>query len=120
MRLVTFSPVDLSLWINPCEKRSSMLEKTIQELRENLDVSLPILGVAASMDDHTKNSADVLEAVRTHFGKEVFDTVIPRNIKVEEAHNRTVAIFDHAPKSTGAIAYEQLAKEVLARVQQKA
>src|SRR5919202_3489763 len=94
----------------------SMLETTIQELRDNLDVALPILAVVASMDDHTKNSADVLEAVRAHFGKTVFETVIPRNIKVEEAHNRTVAIFDHAPKSPGAIAYEQLAKEVLARV----
>jgi chromosome partitioning protein len=95
----------------------TMLENTMEELRENLDVSLPILGVVASMDDHTKNSADVLEAVRHHFGEQVFQTVIPRNIKVEEAHNRTVAIFDHAPKSTGAIAYEQLAKEVLDRVQ---
>lgn len=93
-----------------------MLEKTIQELRDNLDVSLPVLGVVASMDDHTKNSADVLEAVRNHFGQKVFTTVIPRNIKVEEAHNRITAIFDHAPKSTGAVAYEQLAKEVLARV----
>ncbi len=97
----------------------SMLETTMQELRENLDVSLPIVGVVASMDDHTKNSADVLGAVRNHFGQKVFETVIPRNIKVEEAHNRTVAIFDHAPKSTGAIAYEQLAKEVLDRVQGK-
>src|ERR687885_537354 len=97
----------------------SMLETTIQELRDNLDVALPILGVVASMDDHTKNSADVLEAVREHFGSKVFTTVIPRNIKVEEAHNRTMAIFDHAPKSTGAIAYEQLAKEVLARIHGK-
>jgi chromosome partitioning protein len=94
----------------------SMLETTIQELRDNLDVALPILGVVASMDDHTKNSAEVLEAVREHFGSKVFTTVIPRNIKVEEAHNRTMAIFDHAPKSTGALAYEQLTKEVLARV----
>ncbi len=97
----------------------SMLETTIQELRDNLDVSLPIVGVVASMDDHTKNSADVREAVKQHFGTKVFTTVIPRNIKVEEAHNRTAAIFDHAPKSTGAIAYEQLAKEVISRVEGK-
>ncbi len=96
-----------------------MLETTIQELRENLDVSLPILGVVASMDDHTKNSSDVLGAVRKHFGIKVFDIVIPRNIKVEEAHNRTAAIFDHAPKSTGAIAYELLTKEVISRVEGK-
>jgi chromosome partitioning protein len=96
-----------------------MLETTIQELRDNLDVSLPIVGVVASMDDHTKNSADVREAVKQHFGTKVFTTVIPRNIKVEEAHNRTAAIFDHAPKSTGAIAYAQLAKEVISRVEGK-
>lgn len=94
----------------------SILEQTMQELRDNLDVTLPILGVIANLDDHTRISADVLEAVREHFGDKVFNSVIPRNIKVEEAHNKIACLYDYAPNSTGAKAYTALVEEVLARV----
>jgi chromosome partitioning protein len=95
----------------------SILEKTMQELRDNLDVLLPIFGVVANLDDHTRMSADVLAAVRDHFGKLVFKTVIPRNIKVEEAHNQVTSTFDYAPTSTGARAYEALVQEVIDRAE---
>jgi chromosome partitioning protein len=88
----------------------------MQELRDNLDVELPILGIIANLDDHTRISADVLEAVKDHFGEKVFSTVIPRNIKVEEAHNQIACLYDYAPNSTGAKAYAALVEEVLARV----
>jgi len=95
----------------------SILEKTMQELRDNLDVTLPIFGVVANLDDHTRMSADVLAAVRDHFGKLLFQTVIPRNIKVEEAHNQVASIYDYAPTSTGARAYEALVQEVINRAE---
>ena len=95
----------------------SILESTMQELRDNLDVSLPIFGVIANLDDHTRLSAEVLNAVREHFGSLVFDTVIPRNIKVEEAHNQIACLFDYAPTSTGAQAYTKLVREVLSRAE---
>src|SRR5205085_7685740 len=95
----------------------AILEKTMQELRDNLDVTLPIFGVLANLDDHTRMSADVLAAVRDHFGKLVFQTVIPRNIKVEEAHNQTTSIYEYAPTSTGARAYEALVQEVIDRAE---
>jgi chromosome partitioning protein len=95
----------------------SILEKTMQELRDNLDVQLPIFGVVANLDDHTRMSADVLQAVKEHFGSLVFETIIPRNIKVEEAHNQITSIFEYAPSSTGAKAYEQLTQEVLKRAE---
>ncbi len=95
----------------------AILEKTMQELRDNLDVQLPIFGVLANLDDHTRMSADVLAAVREHFGSRVFQTVVPRNIKVEEAHNQTTSIFEYAPHSTGALAYERLVQEVLSRAE---
>lgn len=91
----------------------SILERTMQELRDNLDVTLPIFGVIANLDDHTNMSADVLDAVREHFGDRVFETVVPRNIKVEEAHNQIACIYDYAPQSTGARAYTRLVEEVL-------
>src|SRR5579859_600099 len=95
----------------------NILEKTMQELRDNLDVTLPIFGVVANLDDHTRMSADVLAAVRDHFGKLLFQTVIPRNIKVEEAHNQVTSIYDYAPTSTGARAYEALVQEVISRAE---
>jgi len=95
----------------------TILERTIAELRENLDVSLPVFGVVANLDDHTRMSADVLSAVREHFHGLVFQTVIPRNIKVEEAHNRITNLYDYAPDSTGAKAYTQLVSEVIHRAE---
>jgi chromosome partitioning protein len=95
----------------------TILERTMAELRENLDVSLPVFGVVANLDDHTRMSADVLSAVREHFGSLIFQTVVPRNIKVEEAHNRMTSLFDYAPDSTGAKAYTQLVSEVIHRAE---
>jgi chromosome partitioning protein len=95
----------------------SILEKTMQELRDNLDVSLPILGLFACMNDRTRITADVLQAIKDHFGSLVFSTIIPRNIKLEEAHNQTESIFDYASTSAGALAYQQLAEEVIQRAE---
>lgn len=95
----------------------AILERTMQELRENLDVTLPVFGVIANLDDHTRMSADVLAAVRDHFGDKVFQTVIPRNIKVEEAHNQIANIYEYAPNSTGARTYTQLVSEVIDRAE---
>src|SRR5260370_11612272 len=97
----------------------SILESTMQELRDNLDVELPVLGVIANLDDHTRISADVLEAVKQHFGYKEFSSIIPRNIKVEEAHNQIACLYDYAPQSTGAKAYTALVEEVLSRVAKK-
>jgi chromosome partitioning protein len=97
----------------------SIMERTMQELRDNLEVTLPIFGVVANLDDHTRMSADVLAAVREHFGSLVFETVIPRNIKVEEAHNQIAILYNYAPQSTGARAYESLTQEVIHRAESR-
>lgn len=93
-----------------------ILEKTMQELRDNLDVKLPILGVFACLDDHTNINKNVLHAIKSMFKDKVFNTVIPRNIAVEEAHNQTTSLFDYQPSSKGAKAYQELANEMLDRV----
>lgn len=95
----------------------AILENTMQELRDNLDVTLPVLGMIANLDDHTRMSAEVLASIRANFNGLLFDTVIPRNIRVEEAHHQTVCLFDYAPTSTGAKAYASLVQEVIARVE---
>jgi chromosome partitioning protein len=93
-----------------------ILEKTMQELRDNLDLKLPILGVFGTLDDHTNINGNVLESIKMKFGDKVFNTVIPRNIAVEEAHNQTSSIFEYQPESKGAQAYTDLANEVMERV----
>jgi len=82
-----------------------------------MDVKLPIFGVVANLDDHTRISAEMLQAIREHFGKLVFDSVIPRNIKVEEAHNQIASLYEYAPTSTGAQAYARLVNEVIQRAE---
>jgi chromosome partitioning protein len=57
----------------------------------------------------------VEKQLRTFFGELVFQTVIPKNISLEEAHSRHTHIFDRAPRSIGALAYRDLVKEVMAR-----
>ncbi len=86
-------------------------------LRENMEAELPIFGVVGNLDDHTRISTEMLQAIREHFGQLVFDTVIPRNIKVEEAHNQIASLFDYAPTSTGAQAYTRLVREVIQRAE---
>lgn len=95
----------------------AMLENGMQELRENLDIELPVLGLVANLDDHTRVSAEVLATIREQFGGLLFDSVIPRNIRVEEAHKRGMCLFDFAPTSTGAKAYASLVQEVITRVE---
>jgi chromosome partitioning protein len=93
-----------------------ILEKTMQELRDNLDIKLPILGVFGCLDDHTNINRNVLESIKMRFKDKLFNSVIPRNIAVEEAHNQTSSIFEYQPESKGAQAYTSLAKEIMERV----
>jgi chromosome partitioning protein len=95
----------------------NILERTMQELRDNLEIPLPIFGVVATLSDHTRMSNDVLSAVRQHYGSLVFNAVIPRNVRVEEAHNQIAILYDYAPNSTGATAYAQLVSEVIQRAE---
>ena len=94
----------------------SILEQTMQELRDNLDLKLPILGVFACLDDHTVINRNVLHAITVRFKEKVFKAVIPRNIELEEAHNQTSSIFEYRPRSKGAQAYMALTQEILERV----
>lgn len=93
-----------------------MLEDTLAELRKNLRIQIPLIGVVAALRENTAESATRLADVRSYFGDKVFETVIPRNVKVDEANDRMV-LYDYAPQSKGALAYQQLVEEVIARVE---
>ncbi len=93
--------------------------ETVDRVRASLNPKLTILGILITMfDTRTKLSQQVEENVRRHFGDLVFDVVVPRNVRLAEAPSYGQAIFDYAPTSQGAAAYQRLAKEVLKRAYQ--
>ncbi|HYH74458.1 MAG TPA: AAA family ATPase [Candidatus Saccharimonadales bacterium] len=90
---------------------------TIQRVRQGLNPSLDLLGVALTMyDRRTSLSEQVMDELQNHFGDKLFKTVIPRNIRLAEAPSFGKTIFEHDRWSKGARAYKQLAKEVTKRV----
>ncbi len=94
----------------------SQLLKTIELVQRHLNPSLEIFGVVMTMFDARTNLAQqVIDEVKTHFGKKVFATIIPRNIRLSEAPSFGQPVIVYDGKSRGAIAYQDLAKEVIAR-----
>ena len=92
------------------------LMQTIELVQSNLNPDLSLLGVVLTMNDARTNlSSQVIEEVKKYFGKDVFDTIIPRNVRLSEAPSFGEPIVTYAPSSRGAKAYKQLAKEVIER-----
>ena len=94
----------------------SQLVSTIRRVREGLNPRLEIEGVVLTMyDARTNLSAQVASEVRRHMNGTVYDTVVPRSVRLSEApsHGLPIALYD--PASRGANAYRELAGEVTAR-----
>jgi len=94
----------------------SHLVRTIERVKRHLNPSLEIQGVVLTMFDKRNNLSDLVAAdVRDHFGDKVYDTVIPRNVRISEApsHGKPVLLYDF--RCPGAQAYVHLAGEVLRR-----
>ena len=98
----------------------SKLLETYEIIRDNLNPSLTILGFLLTMYDvRTRLSAEVAEEVRKYFGDKVFNTVIPRSVRISEAPGFSKPIQEFAPNSKGAEAYNELAKEVIERAKKE-
>jgi chromosome partitioning protein len=92
----------------------SQLTHTLELVRESLNPQLKIRGIVLTMHDpRTLLSAQVTEEARKYFGSKVFNTVIPRNIRLAEAPSFGQPIIFYDPGSKGAEAYENLCREVL-------
>jgi chromosome partitioning protein len=92
-----------------------ILEIHLEEIRRQTQKPFPIFEVVISLDDHTNKSATRIQQIREYFGDRVFNTIIPKNVKVEMATDEARPIFDYAPSSTGAIAYAELVHELIYR-----
>ena len=92
------------------------LMRNIDLVRKAVNRNLAIGGFVMTMFDARTNLAgDVVAEVRRHFGDAVFDTVVPRSVRLSEAPSFGMPIERFAPSSRGAIAYRLLAEEVLKR-----
>lgn len=92
----------------------TQLMRTIELVRANLNKTLVIQGVVLTMYDKRNNlSAQVAADVREHFGDKVYDTVIPRNVRVSEAPSFGKPVLLYDLQCSGAQAYLKLAKEVV-------
>jgi chromosome partitioning protein len=89
---------------------------TLDLVQRELNPRLTVSGMVLTMHDaRTKLAQDVEAEVRRHFPSLVFDTVIPRNVRLGEAPSFGRAVIHHDPHCSGAEAYFELAKEVAAR-----
>jgi len=94
----------------------SELMTTVKRIQAGLNPRLTVAGILLTMyDDRTNLSKDVAEEIRSHFAGKVFDTVVPRNIRLAEAPSHGLPIFQYDIKSRGAEAYLALARELLRR-----
>lgn len=93
----------------------SQLLNTIKLVRKHFNPDLKIEGVLLTMFDKRTNLGQQVNAeVKKSFGSQVYQTIIPRNVRLSEAPSHGEAIVDYDKRSTGAQVYQQLAKEVLA------
>jgi len=87
---------------------------TIERVRRVISPDLTIRGVILTMFDSRTNLAnDVVEEVKKHFEDKVFDSIVPRSVRLAEAPSYGVPISLYSPGSIGAKAYQELAKELL-------
>ena len=94
----------------------SQLLQTVEQIRNSINPDLTIQGIVLTMFDGRNNLANqVVEDVRAHMGDKVYETVIPRNVRVSEApsYGKPAILYDL--KCTGSQAYLQLASEVIRR-----
>ena len=94
----------------------SQLLNTVQQVQRALNPELTINGIVLTMFDSRNNlSGQVVADVRAHMGDAVYETVIPRNVRISEApsHGKPVMLYDF--KSTGSQAYLKLASEIIKR-----
>ncbi len=92
------------------------LLKTIYLVRDNLNPRLTIAGVVLTMFDARTNLAkQVVDEVRRYFPGHVFQSVVPRTVRLSEAPSYGETILSYAPDSAGALAYKKLAEEFMER-----
>ena len=107
----------------PIQSSRSALEgtddplETIEKVKARPNPNLRVLGVVVTLHDRrTTLAREVFEQIRNVFGRQVFETVITKSVRLEEAPAYKESIFTFAPQSSGASEYAKLCEEVIGRV----
>ena len=94
----------------------TQLMNTVWLVKQHLNSNLEIEGVVLTMKSARSNLVNEVSAeIRKFFDKKVFNTAIPRNVRVAEAPSYGESVIDYDPKCKGSIAYMELTKEFLSR-----
>jgi len=94
----------------------SDLVGTLRKVKQNLNPRIEIEALVRTMyDPRSTLTVQVSDELKRHYGDKVFDTVIPRNIRIAEAPSFGKPVLLHDPTSKGAVAHLQFARELLAR-----
>ena len=92
----------------------SQLLHTAGLVRKSFNPGLKMEGILLTMFDKRNNlSHQVVNDIRSHFKNKVFETIIPRNVRLSESPSHGQSIFEYDPKSVGAIKYMKLCEEIL-------
>ena len=92
------------------------LMNTLNLVNQRLNRRLEVSGILLTMlDGRTNLSNQVAEEVRKHFGQKVFETTIPRNVRLSEAPSHGLPIGSYDPRCPGGLAYQALALELIGR-----
>jgi chromosome partitioning protein len=91
----------------------TQLKNTIDLIVSGLNPKLQIFGIVMTMyDGRTRLALDVVEEVKQYFPEQIFNTVVPRSVRLSEAPSHGQSIFEYDPTSRGAQAYRALSREV--------
>lgn len=94
----------------------TLLLKSVSKVQQSFNPDLNIAGIFFTMyDSRTRLAQDVVMQVKSYFKDAVFNTIIPRNVRLSEAPSRGLPICNYDPSCAGAKSYEKLAEEVMHR-----
>lgn len=94
----------------------TLLLQTVKRVQNSINTKLRIGGIFFTMyDSRTRLAQDVVSQVKSYFGDTVYNTIIPRNVKLSEAPSHGLPICKYDPTCAGAKSYKNLAEEVMAR-----
>jgi chromosome partitioning protein len=90
----------------------AQLQRTLTRVQKNYNPNVTLSGILLTKSDPTNSTKFALNVLRDKYGDMLFQTVIPRNTSVKDAHLKKMDIFDYDPKAYAAIAYYKLITEI--------